>query len=204
MTELHNPTVLVVRHGATAFNRGSDETSRLKGTKYDLPLTDKGHEEAKRSADRIAQFPVAALRHSDMLRSAETAEHIERATGVKSQKDDGLDPWDVGYMAGQTRADAKRRIEYYIRNPQKTVPEGESYGSWYGGYEDSLAREMREAESKPLKARVLVTHSCNAAATPSIVDGEEPKFHSEHLEAPGAITKLEKRGGKWRMSALEN
>lgn len=203
MTELNNPTVLVVRHGATSFNQGTDAKSRLKGTTYDLPLTDKGHEEAKRAADTVSKYPVGSVRHSAMLRSSQTARHVEDATGVKSEQDDGLDPWDIGYMAGLTREDAKRRVEYYIRNPHKVVPEGQSYGSWYDKYDSTLAREMRQAESTPLKARVLVTHSCNAAATPAIIEGAEPQFHSEQLEAPGAITKLEKRGGKWRMSALD-
>lgn len=212
--------MLLVRHGKTAFNQGSDEKSRLKGTTFDLPLTDEGHKEAERVANVVSQLPVGAIRHSGMLRSVETAKHIEQATGKQSTEDDGLDPWDVGYLAGHTRAMAKRRIEYYIRNPHKAVPDGTSYDKFFSAYEASLARELKEAEKliqyTPIirgqhfpdivaryLARVLVTHSCNAAATSAILEGGEPEFHSENLEMPGGILKLEQRGGKWHMEEME-
>ena len=96
MREINNPTVFLVRHGKTEFNKGNDEESRLKGTKFDLPLTDEGHEEAKKAAATIAGYPIASVRHSEMQRSAQTAKHIEDATGQKSTTDQHFDPWDVG------------------------------------------------------------------------------------------------------------
>jgi len=208
MQELRDPTVFVVRHGATRFNSDSDEESRLKGTKFDLPLTDEGHEEAEVAAQWISQFDIGDLKHSDMLRSTETTRHIEKATGAKSEKAEGLDPWDVGYLSGHTRADAQRHIEYYIRNASKAVPEGEPYQDFFDAYADALAAELKAAErdhnSPTFKPHVLVTHSCNVMATQAIIDGQDPKFHSETAgEKPGQITKLSKKAGKWKMADVD-
>jgi broad specificity phosphatase PhoE len=196
-----------VRHGKTSFNKGNDEESRLKGTEYDLPLTEEGHAEAERVAQFIAQFPIASLHHSDMLRSQQTAKHIEDVIGVKSFPDVRFDPWDVGYLSGHTRASAKDRIEYYIRNASKVVPEGESYQDFFDTFESGLLAEMKASEkehnSPTYKARVVVSHSCNSMATDAIVNGDDPKFHSENIEQPGSVRKLSKKAGKWNMADVD-
>ena len=203
MRAVNNPTVFLVRHGKTEFNQDSDAESRLKGTKFDLPLTAEGHEEAKKAASVLADYPIADVKHSDMLRASQTARHISDAVGVESTKDTHFDPWDVGYLSGHTRADAERRIEYYINHPDKAVPEGEPYGDWHSEYEQGLTKEMKLSEGHPGKARVVVSHSCNAMATKAIVRGDDPQFYGEGGEKPGHITKLEKRGGQWQMSNME-
>ena len=205
--ELHEPTVLLIRHGATKFNSDSDSESKLKGTRFDLPLTDEGHEEAERVAQWLKDVPVASIKHSDMLRSSQTAAHLEKAVGQKSEAVKWLDPWDVGYLSGHTREDAKRRLEYYIRNAFKTVPEGEAYQDWVDDYEQGLIRELKAAEkehnSPTYKARVIVSHSCNAMATDSIIKGDNPKFYGEQGEKPGGVVKLSKKAGKWRMADVD-
>jgi broad specificity phosphatase PhoE len=207
MRELREPTIFIIRHGATSFNQGSDSTSRLKGTRFDLPLTDEGHEQAKKAGEYLSQFPIESVQHSDLLRSSQTARHIEQATGKKSSVNDALDPWDVGYLSGHTRESARARIEYYIKHPDKVVPEGQSYNEFYDPWDKSLAKDMRLAEkahnSPTFNALVRVTHSCNVAALPSVLDQSEPKFHSETGEKPGGIIKIHKRGGHWHMSDVD-
>jgi alpha-ribazole phosphatase len=193
-------TVFLVRHGKTSFNKGDDSESRLKGTSYDLPLTDEGHKEAEQAAQHLSQYPIGSIHHSDMLRAAQTATHIEKATGQSSSPDKRLDPWNVGYLAGQTRDDAKRRIEYYINNPHKTVPDGEPYEDFHSKFDDALTGAMKRASNDPDHAHVLVTHSCNAMAAKSIVKGDDPKFYGEQDDAPGHVMRIQKRGGQWRMS----
>lgn len=172
----------------------------MKGTTYDLPLTDEGHGDAQRAADYLGQLNIGSVKHSKMLRAEQTAKHVSGATGIDSRPAGFLDPLDVGYLAGQRRADAQRRIEYYIRNPHKQIPDGESYGEWHNRFADGLTSELKAAEREPAKARVLVTHSCNAMASKSVVEGEEPEFYGEHSEEPGGVKKLQKTGGRWRVS----
>ncbi len=62
---------------------------------------------------------------------------------------------------------------------------------------------MKKAEQQPDKARVVVSHSCNAMANKSIVRGDDPQFYGEGGEKPGHVVKLEKRGGQWKMSDVD-
>jgi broad specificity phosphatase PhoE len=202
--------VLIVRHPKTAFNKGDDEHSRLKGTEYDLPITDEGRNDfLNKTIPTLLHFPIGSIRHSTMLRTEEPAKLLSQACGVKSVGDKRLDPWPVGYLGGMTRAAARARIEYYIKNPHKVIPGeyGAAYGPWFDSFEDLLAEEMKAAEkekaSPTFKARVLLTHSCDAAAVKSIIDQTGPQFHSEHSEEPGGVMKLEKKGGKWNVSDVD-
>ncbi len=88
--ELNGPTVLFVRHGKTAFNQDTDSESRLKGTKYDLPLTDEGHEEAKKAAGVVSQYPVGSIRHSDMQRASQRHSTLNRRQARKALQTRGL------------------------------------------------------------------------------------------------------------------
>lgn len=200
MEEIKRPTVFLCRHGATSFNGNSDSESRLKGTKFDLPITDEGRGEAKKTAKFLAAYPIGSLMHSAMLRSEQTADEIEKAVKVESIEQEALDPWDVGYLSGHTKEDAKARIEYYIKNGHKPIPEGESYEEWFSRFENALVQAMRQAEKEPDKAHVRVSHSCGVMAARSIVNGEPHQFYGEgNTEAPGAVMLIEKRGGRWRM-----
>lgn len=197
---LGDGTVLLVRHGKTEFNGGDGTEPRLKGTKYDLPLTPEGVREAKKAAAYIATYPVSAIHHSAMLRASQTAKHLSDATGVQSIVAAHLDPLDVGFLSGWTRKMARSPLEFYIRNSHRVIPGSDnSYDDWYNRYETGLLSEMRKASDDPSKARVLVSHSCNAMAAKSIVKGDDHQFYGEHSETPGGVIIIRKSGGKWSM-----
>ena len=167
-----------------------------------MPLTEEGHDEAKKAAGAVSQYPVGSIRHSDMQRASQAAQHIEHATGPKSQADKSLDPWDVGFFP-VTRANMLNEESSTTLSTQAKMPEGEAYGDWHSKYEDGLTCEIKKAAQQPDKARVVVSHSCNAMAKKSIVRGEDPQFYGEGGEKPGHVVKLEKRGGQWKMSDVD-
>jgi len=193
--------VFLARHGATSFNGNSDAESKLKGTRFDLPLIADGQKEAKETASFLADFPIGSIKHSLMLRSKQTADAIADKVGMKSTADENLDPWDVGFLSGHTKESAQDRIEYYIKHGNKPIPEGESYEEWFDRFEEGLMAAMKQAQAEPDKAHVRVSHSCGLMAARSIINGEPHQFYSEGTtEEPGAVVKIEKKGGKWRMS----
>src|ERR1051325_2875625 len=98
-TEFDKPTVLLVRHGKTAFNKGREE-DRLKGTRYDLPLEPEGKREVEKDAKMLAKYDLASLGHSEMKRAKQSAEIISKHTGVEPEAVKQMDPWDVGYLSG--------------------------------------------------------------------------------------------------------
>ena len=68
--------LILVRHGHTPLNSpGRDE--RLRSW-LDVPLDDKGLEEAVRTADMLANYPIGMVYCSDLRRARQTAEVLRR------------------------------------------------------------------------------------------------------------------------------
>ena len=190
------PTVLVVRHGRTRFNSSDPDKDKLKGTRFDLPLTDEGFAKGRKDAAAIAPYAVAKVYHSPMLRAKQTAREIAGAR----ESIEGLKPWDVGYLSGQARVTARDRIEYYIRHPFRAIPEGDAYRDFWNEVTAAVSKILKEAVDAD-GALVIVTHSCNVLAIDAYLDGGTPRAHIEgEMPPPGAILILQKHGGKWRMN----
>lgn len=64
--------LLLVRHGESTWNAAG----RLQGATADVPLTRRGHRQARAAAGRLAGERVAAVWSSDLLRCLQTAEPI--------------------------------------------------------------------------------------------------------------------------------
>lgn len=197
--QFSRPTVLVVRHGSTEFNEGPGG-GRLKGTKYDLSLDSKGRDEAQADADKLRKWDIASLETSPAKRARETAAVIGEASGHSPKPNDGLRPWDVGYLSGQKRSEAAGRVAYYINHPTRQVPEGESYGSWFDDFSGALEKKLAQAKKTPGSAHVIVTHSTGNRAAPAVVNGTRPEPHVGKMPSPGRITAIEKVGGRWQIN----
>lgn len=195
--QFDNPTLLLVEHGETDFAGDDDTSERIHGTKYDLPLTVKGHQSAQQSADKLKGHDIASLKTSPMQRAKETAERISDTIGMPVEEDEGLTPLDAGYLSGMTHEVAKARIEYYVQHPDKPIPEGQPYGEWWDGATSRMEKRLKEAEKTPGRAHVDVLHSSEIASMPLIIKGEPPQIWSKQIPGPGNISAVKKVGGKW-------
>ncbi len=195
--QFDNPTLLLVEHGATEFTGSSGNTDRIHGTKYDHPLTLEGHRQAAAVAEKLKDYDINSLVSSPQLRARETAEHISKATGQDIEEDDALKPLDAGYLSGMTHDNAKRRMEYYVKNPHKEIPGGQAYGEWFDNASNRMARRLKETEKTPDKANVDVLHSSEIASMPHIIKGEGPSVWNRQVPGPGKISAVVKKGGKW-------
>lgn len=196
--QFDHPTLLLVEHGETDFTGNSERTDRIHGTKFDHPLTLEGHKQAQEAADKLKGHDIASIKTSPMKRAKETAERISDTIGMPAEEDDGLTPLDSGYLSGMTHGNAKRRIEYYVQNPHKQIPGGQSYGDWWDGAEQRMAKRLKEAEKTPGQAHVDVLHSSEIASMPLIIKGEAPRMWNRQIPGPGKISAVEKKGGKWQ------
>ncbi|MBX6395401.1 MAG: histidine phosphatase family protein, partial [Alicyclobacillaceae bacterium] len=77
--------ICLVRHGETVWNR----EQRLQGHQ-DIPLTDKGREQARAVARRLSTEPWDLVYSSDLSRARETAEIIAKHCGVRVVTDPRL------------------------------------------------------------------------------------------------------------------
>ncbi len=194
---VHAPTVLLVEHGDTDF-AGVGDADRIHGVKFDLPLTAEGRKQMERAAEIIADYDVASLEHSPMKRSTESAEIIGRAVGLKPIPQDALLPWDSGFVSGMTHGAAKELIEYYVKNAQKVIRDGQAYGEWWDAFQRDMMATMKKAEKTPEQVHVRAVHSSEVTAAPAIIKGDPAQVVSARLPSAGQISALEKRGGRWR------
>ncbi|SEF99972.1 histidine phosphatase family protein [Sphingobacterium lactis] len=93
-------TICLLRHGETAYN--------AEGNKYcgrtDIPLTDKGIEQARRMNNLLKDYDFDQIFCSPLLRARTTAE-IASGTPTKVQTDDRLIEVDFGQWEGKRSED---------------------------------------------------------------------------------------------------
>src|SRR5260370_11183850 len=71
--------LILIRDGESTWNR----ERRIQG-QLDPPLSEEGHEQARRVAARLASRQVEALYTSDLLRASQTADPIASALCVEA------------------------------------------------------------------------------------------------------------------------
>ncbi|GAC1632844.1 MAG: hypothetical protein NVS9B14_06600 [Candidatus Acidiferrum sp.] len=194
---VHAPTVLLVEHGDTEF-AGSGDADRIHGVKFDLPLTGEGRKQMQRAAEIIADFEVASFEHSPMIRSKQSAEIIGREIGKKPVANEALLPWDSGFASGMTHGAAKDLIEFYVKNPEKVIRDGQAYAEWWDKFQKDMLATLKLAEKTPGQVHVRAVHSSEVTAAPAIIKGDPAQVMKQRLPASGQVAALEKRGGRWR------
>jgi broad specificity phosphatase PhoE len=97
----------VVRHGETEWN----QDKRIQG-QTDIPLNERGREQAKALAKRLASIPLDVIYTSDLGRTAETTRIIAEAQprDVRVLPTPGLRECHYGRWEGLTRAEVVQRF----------------------------------------------------------------------------------------------
>ena len=100
-------TLLLVRHGETDWNAAR----RWQGH-ADVPLNERGREQASTLAEELAADPVAAIYASDLSRARETAEIVGTRLGIPVVLDADLREIDVGTREGLTWPETRERTDW--------------------------------------------------------------------------------------------
>lgn len=121
-------TILLVRHGTTAFN----ETDHLQG-RIDNPLNQKGRDEAARLAARLKCESLDAIFSSPLQRAVETATIINSShdlplTLVPEFSEINLGEWE-GLNYSKVRAQFPEIHQRWISDPDFPIPGGESFSA---------------------------------------------------------------------------
>ncbi len=161
MTENPSTLVLLVRHGATPTT-GQVLPGRAPG----LHLAERGRDQAREVAERLAGLELDAVYSSPMERARETAAPTAQAFGLPVQVDERLIECEFGRWTGAKLTDLYKLPEW--QGVQKTpsrfrFPEGESFPEMQQRMVDALqdlaARHRGGAvalfsHADPLKAAV--------------------------------------------------
>lgn len=97
------PELWLVRHGETAWARLGRHTGRT-----DVPLTERGREQARSVADRLTGTPFALVLSSPLSRAFETARLA--GFGDQVEPDPDLVEWDYGEYEGRTTSEIRSLV----------------------------------------------------------------------------------------------
>ena len=148
-------TLIIVRHGQTAWNRDM----RFQGH-GDSALTEQGRAEAQAVGKRLRKMPFDELISSDLGRAQETAAIIAGYTGHTVRTDARLRERHYGILEG---LNIKEILEHHrgiyeeliAENPDYAIPRGETHREHY---RNNIAALREWAESHPGGSAALVAH----------------------------------------------
>jgi broad specificity phosphatase PhoE len=192
---MHDHTLYIVRHGCTKMNgEGGTSVDRIRAW-TDVPLTDKGREEAREAAAKLGGKGIGAIVASNLSRARETAEIIGRTLGLTPTFTHKLRPWDLGKFTGAKTHEALPQIARYVREkPDTPVPDGESFDQFktraFQGFYEAVAVH-------PGQIVAIVTHHRDERLMIAWDKAGQPNDHAIEIDVllqkgdpPGGVIKL--------------
>ncbi|MBC7223023.1 MAG: histidine phosphatase family protein, partial [Anaerolineae bacterium] len=122
--------IVLVRHGQTAWNLGSQAGEHFRGQE-DVPLNELGLAQARATAARVRDWPIQAVYGSPLRRAYNTAEIIAQAVGRIARPLPGLLDIHYGRWAGRPVEEVAREepdlFRQWLEAPHTVrIPGGES------------------------------------------------------------------------------
>jgi broad specificity phosphatase PhoE len=147
--------IVLVRHGETESNRLGLFRGRL-----DLPLNERGREQAGALARALKPDPVAAVFTSPLVRAVDTASAIAREHGLDPVIDEAFNNIDLGRWQGLEKARVEREEpdlwNLWMTDPERWgVPGAESLS---GVRERALRRVLALLPEFADRRFVIVSH----------------------------------------------
>ena len=193
-------TFYFIRHGESLANA----QNRLCGH-ADWDLTERGREQAKRTAQLLADIPVDVVLSSDLLRAYHTAQAVAERKGLQVQTDPGFREIYVGHWEGQLETDVIAKEPELLaawRKELKHVPDGESVEALYARVKAALDRAAKQYEGKHI---VVATHATPIRALTCVLSGR-PLEDAVHIQpvSNASVTKIIWDGEHYRLEASQD
>lgn len=194
--------LIFVRHGETPWN----VTLQYQG-QANVPLNERGHEQARRAAGRLRGLEVAALYSSDIVRAWQTAEILAAQLGRQPIAAPEIREIDVGQWEGHTPEELYRRfpdhMAEYRRDPARTVRlGGESYAQLQARalvFLNRVQEEHRQGE-----VIVAVSHGGTIRALLCHVIGLDLGNFGRMWLDNGSLTEFRLGRNGWRLMRLND
>ncbi len=194
--------LILVRHGETPWN----VTMQYQGH-ANVPLNERGLEQARRAAARLRPYGATALYSSDIVRAWQTAEQIGAILGLAPTPMPELREIDVGQWEGLTPEELYRRfpdhMAEYRRDPARTVRlGGESYAQLQA--RALVALEQIQERHAPGDVVVAVSHGGTIRALLCHVIGLDLGNFGRMWLDNGSLTELRLGRSGWRLMRLND
>jgi broad specificity phosphatase PhoE len=173
--------LLLARHGETDWTR----EKRWQGH-ADPPLNERGREQARALAEKLADVQLDAIYSSDLLRASQTATIVADGRAIDVRLDPELRENDFGDWTGLTRDEVERRF------PGGSLLRRSGRKGWGGGesYEEMADRIIRAvdriAATHPGERVLVVTHNGPIRAVHAHVSGVA---YAEYRQSAKSIKK---------------
>jgi broad specificity phosphatase PhoE len=171
--------VHLIRHGATPLVA----EDRFAG-EIDVPLSELGHDQARRLGARLAGIPLTAVYASPMIRTQATATAIAEPHGLSIQTRDGLREISHGRWEQHTRAEVEAKFDdEYARweeDPFTFAPVGGETGLAVVARALPILREIVSAH--PDQQIAIVSHKATIRLLLCVMLGFDPRTYRDRLD----------------------
>lgn len=194
MSTPRNPNAIFIRHAESTGNA----EHLVKGTE-NYPLDDKGKQESRALATRVARYKPTVVLSSPLDRAKVPAQLIAKKAGVKLKIDNGLLPPDLGNLAGTPQRTGEPRVREAFSHPGSPIG---GTGSTPQGWLDEQKGTMRRIQLMIQKGErpAIVTHSRNLRVMPhTFQDRETVPDPTKGGPEPSGFATLS--GNKFRLHA---
>jgi probable phosphoglycerate mutase len=147
------PTLHFIRHGETDWNAGG----RVQGN-TDVPLSDRGREQAEELATRLADWPIGAIYSSDLQRALDTARPLAERLGLELIVDPILRERNFGAFEGLHDYEVAALLDdphVFWRDADTRPDQGESRREVWTRITSFLERLL---ENPPAEEIAIVSH----------------------------------------------
>lgn len=183
--------LIILRHGETEWNR----KERFRGL-ADLSLTERGLQQARAAAERIAPLKPQFIYSSPLKRALQTASAVGSSLGLPVFTEEGLRDVDYGLWQGLSLGETyqKFRKDYFqwLHSPEKVgFPQGESLSLVHERVKDVLKNLDKRHEEESV---LLVTHKVVCKILVLTLLGLELSHFWQIQMDVAALNHFEKRG----------
>lgn len=194
--------MIFVRHGETEWNR----TKRYQG-QVQIPLNERGKEQAHRSGERLKRRNLVALYASDTARAWETARIIGEHIGLQPQPMAELREIDVGQWEGLTTDELyhnfPEHMQVYDADPANTVRlGGESYAELQ--QRALVAFQRIQQQHNPGETIGVVSHGGTIRTILCAILGLDLANFSRLWMENGSFTEVQQRNQGWFLNRLND
>jgi broad specificity phosphatase PhoE len=193
--------IILLRHGRTKLNAGSDRsTERIRGW-TDVPLDDEGKRQCVELARVYKDRHIDAIISTPLSRGTELAKAISAATGVRIIETRGLLPWNLGDWGGKEVLPLIDKMKWFTVHQRKVVPGGESFRSFRIRFLQLLSRVQTRAYETG-RTILAVTHLRNTQCAKAWLANGRPLDLSIDVDVMNDYTKEIEPGEELVITAM--
>ena len=182
-----------IRHGQTTLNADG----RFRGSKTDVPLDEKGIQDAHDVADFLKDKPIGDAWTSSKTRAEQTAEIVLEPRGQVASPTEGLHPLDVGYLGGEKKSEHTADMEYFQQHHEIQIPGGQSIQQFRSQVKPHILLAIRRGIENGVPSAVF-SHSSIVHEVGNLIHGD----HGAALVKPGGVAAVTYDGKYFSAKAI--